>query len=52
MENLKVSQFAKFKDGIIGYLAGTDTCSKINILNHRLNQVNFYFKIKLNKYIY
>jgi len=40
LENLKICKIAKFKEDIIGYLAGTDTCSKITIHNYRLNQVS------------
>lgn len=39
LEMIKYSKIAKFKDDIIGYHTGTDTCSKLTILNYRLNQV-------------
>lgn len=43
--NLKTTKLAKYKDDTIGYLTGSDRNAKINVLNYKLNQVNFYFSL-------
>ena len=58
VDSLKMCKIAKFKDDVIAYLTGTDTCSKLTIMNYRLNQVNLFFSFMLevifemNLYIY
>lgn len=44
LENLKTCKIAKFKDDIIGYLTGTDTCSKLTVHNFRSNQIVYQSK--------
>ena len=41
LSNLKISKLAKYKEDVIGYLTGSDRCSKINIMNYKLDQVLF-----------
>lgn len=44
VDSLKMCKIAKFKDDVIGYLTGTDTCSKLTIMNYRLNQIVYQTK--------
>jgi len=44
LTNLKTSKISKFNEDLIGYSSGTDTCSKLTLLNYHSNQIVYQTK--------